>query len=157
MTSHQKLDQSLPIYFNAEEVAERLRKSKRWLEGVLAEDKRRRPSEQLFQFHLRHGRTKVWTPEALTKLQAAVARESEPGGALAGSPRSTVKAYGTVTVPSGLADAQSALEQVLAFQSDGRRKTQPLPNAGGSKAKSSPKRQAKERRVLTFPSQLQTT
>jgi len=157
MTSHQKLDQSLPIYFNAEEVAARLRKSKRWLEGVLAEDKRRRPSEQLFQFHLRHGRTKVWTPEALTKLQAAVARESEPGGALAGSPRSTVKASGTVTVQSGLADARSALEQVLAFQSRPSQKTSHSKNAAASKAKSSPKRQAKERRVLTFPSQQPTT
>ncbi|MBO9457923.1 hypothetical protein [Labrenzia sp. R5_0] len=157
MPSHQKLDQSLPIYFNVQEVAERLRKSKRWLEGVLAEDKRRRPSEQLFQFHLRHGRTKVWTPEALTKLQAAVARESEPGGALAGSPRSTVMASGTFTEPSGLADAQSALEKVLGFKSPLSPRTPQSKSAGASKAKSSLKCRETGRRGLTLVSPQQTS
>ena len=54
------------------EVAARLRKSARWLQSLLAEDKRRRPGEQRFHFHARHGRTPVWTEPQFQLLRAAV-------------------------------------------------------------------------------------
>ena len=157
MSRQQKLDPVEIQYFTVQEVADHLRKSLRWLSGILAEDGRRRPSEQRFQFHVRHGRTRLWTREARKSLSAAIARESEPGGVLAGSPRSTVAASGTYTAPSGLADAQSALDKVLAFQHGQSQKTPRLKNAAGSKAKSSRKRPAKKPQVLTFPSPQATT
>ena len=111
------------------EVAARLRKSKRWLQSLLAEDKRRRPDEQRFHFHGDIGRTPVWTEPQFQLLRAAVkvasAKESDGQPGLRSS---NATAIGTFTGPSSRRDAESAFAEVLATGRQERTST-PTPSA----------------------------
>src|SRR5262245_42028239 len=96
------------------EVAIRLRKSKRWLQAVLAEDRRRPHQEQRFQFHEYLGRSPRWTEVQFLALRAARKAESRKERLASQSLNGTTS--GTSPVLSSLKDAQSALERVLTFQ-----------------------------------------
>jgi hypothetical protein len=98
------------------EVAARLRKSPRWLQTLLAEDRRRPPRVQRYQFHSYIGRTPVWTEGELLRaaIKAEIAKEKS-GGAQLGSRSLNAMDIGMFMGRSTLKDAESALEEVLTF------------------------------------------
>jgi hypothetical protein len=98
-----------PALLTARAVAGRLGVSLSTLNGWLATDQGREPADRRFTHHCYRGRKRLWTEEAFNKLEAAVERESEPGGVL-GRWRSDC-APSTVTV--SCANAGDALTQVL--------------------------------------------
>lgn len=67
-------------HFTIVEAAGRLGVGRRTLEGWLAADLQRHPDERRFQLHVRHGRKRLWTEARFKALEAAIERESEPGG-----------------------------------------------------------------------------
>src|SRR5437016_10400217 len=97
------------------EVAQRLRVGHRTLEGWLANDLLRAPDDRRFQYHTRRGRKRIWTETQFGQLKAAIERESEPGGVLAGSGSRKELAIGTRTAPFVRAAVQSACDEVLGF------------------------------------------
>jgi hypothetical protein len=81
----------------------------RWL----AEDERRTPANQLFQFHrMRGGQKRVWSEEGLAALEAAIDRESRPGGVLCHW-RARAPFGGS---PDGDPDAAHSMEAVLRYR-----------------------------------------
>lgn len=101
------------IPLTVEEVVARLRVGRRTFEGWLATDLNRPIDDRRFQFHVRHGRRRLWTAERFKALEAAIERESEPGGVLAGSRSSSVTVSGTSMAPFAPADVRSACDEVL--------------------------------------------
>lgn len=67
----------------AQIAAKRLGISPPTLNRWLVEDDRRAPANQLFQFHrMRGGQKRVWSEDGFAALEAAIDRESRPGGIL---------------------------------------------------------------------------
>ena len=67
----------------AQMTAKRLGLSVATLNRWLVEDQARTPANQLFPFHrMRGGQKRVWSEEGFAALEAAIDRESRPGGAL---------------------------------------------------------------------------
>ena len=98
----------------AQMAAERLGLSVATLNRWLVDDQERPPDSRLFQFHrMRGGQKRVWSEEGFAALEAAIDRESRPGGVLchwrARSP------FGGSS--DGDPDAAHAMEAVLRYRS----------------------------------------
>jgi hypothetical protein len=89
--------------------------SKRTLDTWLAADLLRAIDDRRFQFHTMRGRKRIWSTTAFQNLEAAIERESAPGGVLAGSGSKSETASGTLSVPFGSQAVQSASDKVLAW------------------------------------------
>lgn len=140
---------------NLAEVARRLHKSKRWLQSLMAEDRRRRPSDQRFQFHEYIGKTPVWTEAQFQLLRAAIKAESAKAagaGAQQGLRSSSFMATGTFTAPSSLRAAESAFEEVLGFRPSRSGTRMPTKSGAASRKTFAVSSPADRGRVLTFPS-----
>jgi hypothetical protein len=98
-----------------DEVAADLRIGKRTLDGWLAADLLRAIDDRRFQFHTMRGRKRIWSATAFQNLEAAIERESAPGGVLAGSRSKSETVTGTQSVPYGSQAVQSASDKVLAW------------------------------------------
>src|ERR1043166_1578480 len=77
-----------------DQVAASLLIGRRTLEGWLAADLLRAADDRRFQFHVRRGRKRIWSPTAFRLLKDAIERESAQGGVLAVSNSRTEKAIG---------------------------------------------------------------
>ena len=98
----------------AQIAAKRLGLSPPTLNRWLVEDDRRAPANQLFQFHrMRGGQKRVWSEEGFAALEAAIDRESRPGGALCHWRARA--AVGALT--DGDPDAARSLDAVLLYRS----------------------------------------
>lgn len=68
---------------SAQTAANRLGLSVSTLHRWLADDQARHPANRLFSFHrMRGGQRRVWSEEGFALLEAAIDRESRPGGVL---------------------------------------------------------------------------
>jgi hypothetical protein len=141
------------------EVAARLRKSARWLQSLLAEDKRRRPGEQRFHFHGYIGKTPVWTEPQFQLLRAAVkaASAAERPGARQGSKSSSGTATGTFIGRSSLKDAESAFAEVLAYRPSRNGTRKPTRSGAVSRRTSAASSPTSPGQVLTFQSRPKPT
>jgi hypothetical protein len=131
------------------EVATRLRKSKRWLQAKLADDRRRPPTQRRFQYHARIGRTPVWTEAQYLALRDALKAESAESP---DSSSSNVAASGTSTALLSRKDAESAFERVLTLKRSRRSGQKQMPSGTGLRRKSGANSAAKSGQVLTFRS-----
>jgi hypothetical protein len=102
-------------YLTIDDVAERLGIGRRTLDGWLASDLNRMPDDRRFQFHVRHGGRRLWTEERYKALEAAIERESEPGGVLGVSKSKSATAIGTSQAPFAPTAVQSAFAAVMNF------------------------------------------
>lgn len=95
---------------DTENVAKRLNVSVSTLNAWLRKDEARPPERQVFQkFHRSRGRYRFWSEESFRQLEAAIHRESQPGGVLAAwRNRKT-----NVDLSPPDPDAEVALEEVL--------------------------------------------
>ncbi|HEY7552390.1 MAG TPA: hypothetical protein VH913_23070 [Hyphomicrobiaceae bacterium] len=142
------------------EVATRLRKSARWLQSLLADDKRRRPSEQRFQFHDHIGKTPVWTEPQFQLLRIAIKAESAKEGDADAQPdlrSSNAMATGTFTGRSSLKDAEFAFAEVLAYRPSRNGTRTPTRNGAASRRTSGVSSPTSRGQVLTFRSQPRRT
>src|SRR6266545_2421346 len=135
-----------------DQVAASLLIGRRTLEGWLAADLLRAVDDRRFQFHVRRGRKRIWSPTAFRLLKEAIERESAPGGALAVSSSRAEKAIGMPKVgfvsPTA---AQSACEKVLAWPLRPSRNGTLKSSSRPSSTKSRRKRPAKSGAVIPFP------
>ena len=136
------------------EVATRLRKSKRWLQAKLADDRRRPPTQRRFQYHARIGRTPVWTEAQYLALRDALKAES------AESPDFVVvercgfwHIHGTV-IAQGRRVRVRKSTHLEALPADGQKQ---MPSGTGSRRKSGANSAAKSGQVLTFRSPQNST
>src|SRR5664280_792994 len=98
----------------AQMAAERLGLSVATLNRWLVDDQERHPDSRLFQFHrMRGGQKRVWSEEGFAALEAAIDRESRPGGALCHWRARA--AVGALT--DGDPDAARSLDAVLRYRS----------------------------------------
>src|SRR5664280_3239047 len=98
----------------AQMAAERLGLSVATLNRWLVDDQERPPDSRLFQFHrMRGGQKRVWSEEGFAALEAAIDRESRPGGALCHWRARA--AVGVLT--DGDPDAARSLDAVLRYRS----------------------------------------
>ena len=98
----------------AQMAAERLGLSVATLNRWLVDDQERPPDSRLFQFHrMRGGQKRVWSEEGFAALEAAIDRESRPGGALCHWRARA--AVGALT--DGDPDAARSLDAVLRYRS----------------------------------------
>jgi hypothetical protein len=97
----------------AKMAAKRLGLSAPTLNRWLVEDQRRAPECRLFEFHrMRGGQKRVWSEEGFAALEAAIDRESRPGGALCHWRARA--AVGALT--DGDPDAAHSMEAVLRYR-----------------------------------------
>jgi hypothetical protein len=156
MTSRQAPAEDLTLA----EVAARLRKSRRWLQALLAEDKRRRPDDQRYHFHGHIGRTPVWTELQFQALRAAIKAEGARAVGAGAQPdlrSSSGMATGTFTGRSSLKDAESAFAEVLDYRPSRSDMRRPMKNGAGSKRTSGVSSLTSPGQVLTFPSRPKRT
>ena len=98
----------------AQMAAERLGLSVATLNRWLVDDQERAPECRLFEFHrMRGGQKRVWSEEGFAALEAAIDRESRPGGALCHWRARA--AVGALT--DGDPDAARSLDAVLRYRS----------------------------------------
>src|SRR5262249_14271240 len=93
------------------DIAARVRKSERWLQQQLADD-RRRPLGPRLQFHDYMGKTPVWNESQAHALVSALKSIAERPA----SPLLNATVSGTSMAQSSRKDAESASERVLAFK-----------------------------------------
>jgi hypothetical protein len=115
------------------EVATRLRKSKRWLQAKLADDRCRPPTQRRFQYHARIGRTPVWTEAQYLALRDALKAESAESP---DSSSSSAAASGTSAALLSRKDAESAFARVLTLKRCRRSGQKQMPSGTGSRRKS---------------------
>ncbi len=96
-------------YRNAFQTAHDLGIARSTLDSWLSRDQARGLEDRRLTFHAYRGRKRVWSEKAFQQLQAAIEKESGPGGVLGGW-----RARGGRTdVPT--AQAAAALQEVLAY------------------------------------------
>jgi len=94
----------------AQEASKRLGISPPTLNRWLVDDQERPPDSRLFPFHrMRGGQKRVWSEEGFAALEAAIDRESRPGGVLCHW-RARAPSGGS---PDGDMDAARSLDAVL--------------------------------------------
>lgn len=125
----------LPDDMPLAEVAARLGKSRRWLEGRLAEDGRKRPGQQRLQHHHYVGASRRWDESEYQALREAIWQEDTAKRRLAPA-SSSGRGTGTSSAHFGLMDAQSAFAAVLSFRPGLNSGAMPMPSGTGGAPRS---------------------
>lgn len=108
----------MPDHLTMAEVAERLGKSKRWLQQRLADDRRRLDPRLAFHGHI--GRTPVWSEEGYRALRSALLAEGVRRAA--GDRGGPAETYAGPSLDARASERERAMAEVLAFGARGKRK-----------------------------------
>ncbi len=118
------------VEYTIDEVAAKLKKSRRWLERQIAEDLRKMPADRKLQHHYRIGASKRWDEERYRALKAGIIEQC--GDARKRNPRVIHTYQGSLSLALGQSSSEQTLAALERIIDKGR---SPKRSASGRKAR----------------------